>query len=250
MSAGPLAIYILEDQHLQAKIIEEIIKEQCNESNHGLEPIFTFSSGAPMLTKVRTTMELNIFFIDLQLGDKLEAGLEVASELRKFDESSLIVFVTTHSELALTAYKYYVAALTFIEKNTDVQSFTDETNRCLSIYFAAKNPKAATDIFTYQTKTSIIQIPFEDIYCFSTIHDHRILLEAKGQTREFFGTLKEIEGSDPRLLRVHQAYLINSAKIQELHKTKKELLLSNMLEIPISRKYYKKVLDVIANRVS
>ena len=40
------------------------------------------------------------------MNNHIQAGFEVAKEIRKTDSESLIVFISTHTELVLTSYKY------------------------------------------------------------------------------------------------------------------------------------------------
>jgi two-component system response regulator AgrA len=178
-------------------------------------------------------------------------GLEVAKQLRYIDKQGIIVFVNARSELIAISYKYYVSALTFIEKSLEHSLFKKEINTCLKIYLEMIE-KSIIDkkIFIYQTKTLLVRLYFRDIYFFSTIYDHRILLTAKDQIREFQGILKDIEKCDARLCRIHQSFIVNLQHIMSIDKSTKEVILTRGERLPISRSYYKRTLSLFGDYVS
>lgn len=184
-----MAIYILEDQLIQALALKKIIEQYCQLDGRNRETIHTFKKASDLLGKAQENSELNLYFIDLDIGSVKMEGLETAKELRNIDKQGIIVFVTARSELIAISYKYYVSALTFIEKRLDFSLFKKEINNCLKIYLDMIEHSIIDEkIFVYQTKTSIIRLYFRDIYFFSTVYDHRIMLTAKDQIREFQGT--------------------------------------------------------------
>ena len=73
--------------------------------------------------KWHTGRPTKYLFLDIQMNNHIRAGFEVAKEIRKTDSESLIVFISTHTELVLTSYKYMVSALQFIQKNVDFLDF-------------------------------------------------------------------------------------------------------------------------------
>lgn len=240
-----MAIFILEDSLIQLQAIKELIESTCIRKNIK-EEAYCFTGGRELLTQAKNTLELNIFFLDIQLKDNLKGGLEISKEIRSFDTESIIVFVTTHSELAMESYQFFVSALTFIEKNQEIDSFTKALDETINCYIKKKQKNNDhIDAIFYQTKTSQMRFLLSDIYFFETIYDHRIRYHGESEIREFFGTLKEIGRLDARLFRIHQSYLINPNKIQSIDKSYKEVVLLNGTHLPISRGMYKKVCNLV-----
>jgi two-component system response regulator AgrA len=246
-----MAIYILEDQIIQALTLRQIIEQYCQLHGKSREPIHTFKRASDLLSNVQESSELNLYFIDLEINFMKMEGLEVAKQLRYIDKQGIIVFVNARSELIAISYKYYVSALTFIEKSLEHSLFKKEINTCLKIYLEMIE-KSIIDkkIFIYQTKTLLVRLYFRDIYFFSTIYDHRILLTAKDQIREFQGILKDIEKCDARLCRIHQSFIVNLQHIMSIDKSTKEVILTRGERLPISRSYYKRTLSLFGDYVS
>ncbi len=239
-----LGIYILEDQLFQAEMLKKVIERIMKEHGYARENVHIFSRGIDLLNRLYQPVDVNIYFLDIQIKNDIQAGLKTAKELRKLDKDGLIVFITSHSELAITSYKYMVSALTFIEKNTDVGEFYSAVENCLDVYGKKQESNVSGDIFYFKSKSLEIKILFNDLYYFRTTYDHRIELVAKTQVREFFGELNKLEDSESKLTRIHQSYLVNFANVVELDKKHKELILFNGDRLPISRKYYKKIVEI------
>ncbi|AJS60517.1 LytR/AlgR family response regulator transcription factor [Paenibacillus sp. IHBB 10380] len=246
-----MAIYILEDQIVQALALKKVIEQYCQLHGKSRETIHTFKKVSDLLRKVQENSELNLYFIDLEISSVEMEGLEAAKELRNIDKQGIIVFVTARSELIAISYKYYVSALTFIEKRLDYSLLKKEINNCLKIYLEMIEHSIIDEkIFVYQTKTSIVRLYFRDIYFFSTVYDHRILLTAKDQIRKFQGTLKNIEKCDARLFRIHQSFLVNLQHISSIDKSTREVILTKGERLPISRSYYQRTLELFGNYIS
>lgn len=137
-----MAIYILEDQIIQAKALEALLTNILHSRNIYNETIHLFSRLDELLQVAHQDAQLNIFFLDIQMNNHIQAGFEVAKEIRKTDSESLIVFISTHTELVLTSYKYMVSALQFIQKNVDFLDFPKRgRNMCRCIYSTKRKYK-------------------------------------------------------------------------------------------------------------
>ena len=106
--------------------------------------------------------------------------MRVAKEIRKTDSESLIVFISTHTELVLTSYKYMVSALQFIQKNVDFLDFQKEVETCVDAYIQQKeNIKTKSEYIIINLKASSIKMDINDIYFFQTEYDHRVSMVGK-----------------------------------------------------------------------
>lgn len=233
----------MEDQLIQAEVLKKIIIKIIDESGYSLENVHIFNKNQDLLNHIHQATDTNIYFLDIQIKNDMQAGLETAKEIRKLDKNGFIVFVTTHSEFAITSYKYMVSALTFIEKNASANEFYSAVMGCMEKYNNEKKIAIPEDVFLFESKSLSLKLPYNDIYYFRTTYDHRIELVAKTQVREFYGELKQLEQSEQRLMRIHQSYLVNFTNVVELDKRHKELIFLNNDRLPISRKYYKKVVE-------
>ena len=153
-----MAIYILEDQIIQAKALEVLLTNILHSRNIYNETIHLFSRSDELLQVAHQDAQLNIFFLDIQMNNHIQAGFEVAKEIRKTDSESLIVFISTHTELVLTSYKYMVSALQFIQKNVDFLDFQKEVETCVDAYIQQKeNIKTKSEYIIINLKASSIK---------------------------------------------------------------------------------------------
>ncbi|MFG5432827.1 LytR/AlgR family response regulator transcription factor [Enterococcus faecalis] len=238
-----MGIYILEDQQFQAEMLKTIIEKITKENGFDLEDIHIFKKKQDLLKHIRKTADINIYFLDIQIKNKIKMGFEAAQDIRKIDKNGLIVFVSTHSELAMVSYKYMVSALTFIEKDASISEFYSMVSNCIKKYNNEKKIEIFKDVFLFESKSVTLKLPFKDICYFRTTYDHRIELVAKTQVREFYGKLKQLEKNNKRLIRVHQSFLVNFDNVVGLDKKNRELIFFNSDRVPVSRKYYKKVVE-------
>ncbi|MCW6674935.1 response regulator transcription factor [Aerococcaceae bacterium NML171108] len=232
-----MAIFILEDQLMQARYLTD--KVQALLIEQGVQQqIHTYYRGFDLLTAAQVSLEPNLYFLDIQIKADSHAGLEVAQRIRQFDKEGLIVFVTTHSELALTSYRYMVAALNFIDKNVAPHIFHEQIAQCLHKHEEYVR-QAEVDVFELQTKHRYLKVRWQELYYFEVVGNHLIRLVAHNRTVDYYGTLNELEDKDARLMRVHQAFVIHLDQVKQLDKKQRVIHLRNGAMIPVSRTYYK-----------
>lgn len=232
-----MAIFILEDQLVQAHYLTEIIQSMMRERNMS-HAIYTHYRESDVIASAKKSLEPNIYFLDIQIKSNQQAGLEVAQAIRQFDSEGLIVFVTTHSELALTSYQYMVSALSFIDKNTSATRFYEQVAKCLD-YFQQHIPQEVEDVFELQTKYHYVKVRWQELYYFEVVGNHLIRLVAHNRTVDYYGTLNEITEIDDRLIRVHQAFVVNVHQVKYVDKKHRVIHLHNGASIPVSRTYYR-----------
>ena len=187
-----MAIYILEDQIIQAKALEVLLTNILHSRNIYNETIHLFSRSDELLQVAHQDAQLNIFFLDIQMNNHIQAGFEVAKEIRKTDSESLIVFISTHTELVLTSYKYMVSALQFIQKNVDFLDFQKEVETCVDAYIQQKeNIKTKSEYIIINLKASSIKWILMIFISFkrNTIIVCQWLVKI---LKEFYGTLSKL----------------------------------------------------------
>ena len=58
-----------------------------------------------------------LFFLDMEIGEDKQAGLELASRIRATIPLAKIVFITTHDELSFVTLERRIAPLDYILKD-------------------------------------------------------------------------------------------------------------------------------------
>jgi two-component system response regulator AgrA len=230
-----LNIYICEDNQAQREFVTSFILDYCIFRN--LDATVSLASDDPkaILTHYKDVEEPSLFFLDIELGGEIN-GIELASRIRKQDKRAAIVFLTTHSELALVTLQYKVEALDFIIKgNQDnvKRKIAESINTVYLRYTDDNNNK----IIKITVGDKIIPLDMDEIiYLETTQTRHKLRLHTKSRTLEFNGELKGMEERlDERFVRCHKSYLINKDKIMSINKRENTVTMAGDGVCPISR---------------
>ena len=237
-----MAIFILEDNKLHSKYLYDLIKDETVNQD---ELVYLFHKPEDLLNQVTVTTGFHLYFLDIHLKNETEAGLLTAQKLRNLDTQGIIVFVSSHTDLALQSYKYFVNALTFINKNDALSTFKSSVKKCIENYFISKQQFVQEEYLTIESKNSVFKVNLARIHYFESIGMHRIAMIGEQLYKNFYSSLNELETLHPQLIRVHRSFLVNRQAIIEINRTNRTLLTKNNVEIPISRKNLKNVLEQI-----
>ena len=231
-----LDIYICEDNATHREFVASFISDFCIFRN--LDATVALASADPyeILAYYKTVKNLSLFFLDIDLGAEIN-GIELANRIRKQDDKAAIVFLTTHSELALLTLQYKIEALDFIIKgnSADVKKKIAE---CISIVYKryTGEDKADSKKIMVTVGDKIIPLDMDDIIYVETTAGHKLRLHTKNRSLDFNGELKGIEEQlDERFIRCHKSYVINKDKIASINKKDNTVTMTNNSICPISR---------------
>lgn len=233
-------IFILEDDILQQEYLEKLVKQLTEKNNISYKLLYVTARPEYLMERVNIASNHQLYFLDIEIKNHPQKGLEVAQNIRKRDPYGTIVFVTTHSELAPKTFAYKVAAVDFIEKDQDEEDFKKRIEECLIIADEYEKRPVHMDTFSFENAYTSFQVPFTDILYFETAKiPHKIKLVTTVKTIEFYGNLSEIAECDKRLLRCHKSYVANVENGSALDRKKRLLFFQNDIACPISRRMMK-----------
>ena len=234
-----MTIFILEDQVNQATYLQHLLADLINDYHYPNEKISVHYKGSDLLLAAQQSTERNLYFLDTKIKTDAEAGLKIAQAIRVFDAEGIIVFVTTHQQLAYKSYQYMVSALTFVNKNLEKEAFQQQIRDCLAVYFTQNGQEKEKLVLEFLSTP--LSIDWRELNFFEVVGNHMIRVNAGKRFVEFYGALSDIEKLDTRLWRVHQAFVINSQQISHFNLSKREIVLKNDSRIPVTRTYYKRL---------
>jgi len=108
-----MKIAVCEDEKIFSDILCERIKKYFSTRGETAE-IKTYSDGKPLTEDIKNGERFEIVFLDIQLEES--DGMEQAAEIRKYDTSADIVFVTSLQDRAVEGYA--VSAFDYIVKSS------------------------------------------------------------------------------------------------------------------------------------
>lgn len=231
-----MKIFVLEDDLKQQAYMESTIQGILEKNGWECQFLEIYGKPDMLIDAVRERGSHQIFFLDIEIKQETQKGLEVAGKIRKLDPYALIVFVTTHSEFMPLTFRYQVSAFDFIDKGLPEEDFIKQIEQDLAYLYERKDSFQAEETFLFENSKSDFQVPFNEIYYFETSEvPHRLVLYTKKERIEFYGQLSEITKQDKRLYRCHRSYVVNPANISQLDKIENIAYFPNGASCYVSR---------------
>ena len=111
-------IAILEDESIHIYRLTEIISSLLKDLGVSSYDLKTFKDPQALLAELFIPSNQNIYFLDLELQGDQQQGLKVGQQIRDYDSQADLIIFTSPAELMPLTYKYKVAALDFIAKDS------------------------------------------------------------------------------------------------------------------------------------
>lgn len=213
-----MKVVICEDDSLHRHLIYKELKNYAMFHNPSVEIVLETASPEEVLAYA-AEHHVDCYFLDIDLSHEL-TGMDVAYEIRKDNPLASIIFVTTDAEKWHLVFKYQLEALDYIVKDTQ-EKMAVQLRKVIHTAFEkyqklGRNEQA--NVYQLKVDRRIVNIPYEDIYFFSTSPQvHKIELYAKNHYYEFYGSMQELEKIDERFYRCHTSYVINLQHIVALN---------------------------------
>lgn len=183
--------------------------------------------------------DIDVVFLDISLGNEMIDGVVAAKEIRKIDEEIPLIFVTSNSFRATDGY--LVNANGFLEKPIDQERLSFFLDRILK----RKNNRW----IQLKADGNVKNIREKEII-YAEVNNHQITyhtLEEEITMRGTMNTILSTLGSE-NFSQIHRSYLISIEKIDSIKSSApySVTLLSktHSIELPVSRKYIKKLLEL------
>lgn len=204
-------------------VCEEIRKLICDYTDTAAA-VDTFSTGDELIARYSAGNFYDIIFLDIEMSGI--NGIDAASEIRKYSENAIIIFVSSHKIYVFDAFR--CEALHFIVKPINVCEFEDVFRRAINKY-------RSTQIFLpLKWQNSRMNVKISDITFVESVHRHlrvhteKQVFEAVGKLSDAYAELKDLG-----FVQVHQGYLVNMHYIQRFNSN--DISLSDGTQIMVSR---------------
>jgi len=230
-----LNIYICEDNEKQREYVSTFISDYCLFQDLDASVVLASADPKEVLDHYKNVQDPSLFFLDIDLGAEIN-GIELASRVRKQGKKAAIVFLTTHSELALLTMQYKIEALDFIIKDSP-ENIKQKVAECISTAYERQKENTTDKIIKITVADKIIPLEMgEIVYVETTQIRHKLRLHTETRTLEFNGELKAMQQQlDERFIRLHKSFIINKDKIISINKKDNTVTMANHNDCPISR---------------
>ena len=123
--------FVLCDDNLQMlEKLSETLKNIFSRKRYDANISFVTSDATQMMNYIETN-SFEVIFLDIDLNSKI-SGLEIAKAIRNKNKETYIIFITSHLEYSLLAYKY--KAFDFLPKPVTVTALQDTITRLLMVF--------------------------------------------------------------------------------------------------------------------
>lgn len=236
-----LEVFVCEDNKEQKENFRKIIDNFIIMENLDMKISVVTENPDDIINYVIKNSVSGLYFLDIDLNASIN-GIQLAAEIRKYDQRGFIVFVTTHAEMSYLTFLYKVEAMDYIIKD-NYKNIGDRIYQCI-VDAQRKYSAKTTDlqkIFTIKADDRIINIEFQKILFFETSFTiHKVVLHSVNRQIEFYAKMKDIEGElDDSFYRCHKSYIVNKKNIKEININKRRIYMINGEECLISTRMLK-----------
>ncbi|MDR2022414.1 MAG: LytTR family DNA-binding domain-containing protein [Hungatella sp.] len=236
-------IYLCEDNKKQLDRWEDIIEKYLIMNPTESKLFCSASKPEDLLSIRRRSSTTGLYFLDIDLQAN-KNGIELAQEIRKYDPRGYIVFVTTHSEMAVLTFRYKVEAMDFIAKD-DTDTLPEQI--CSCIQNAERNYKAQLDssnrLLSIKVDKDSLVLDQNDIVAITTGDDsHKLTIHTKTGIRQISGSLKEFHATlNSGFCQCNRSTIVNLKHVLKYSKENAMLFMDNKETYSVSIRMMGKV---------
>lgn len=242
-----IKIFICEDNLLQRETLKDNISFEIDELKYSMFISLSTDNPLEIISELKTKpVPPGIYILDINLNHTVN-GIDLAKEIRKYDKSGKIIFLTSHDEYLLAGYKNNIEAFDYIIK-TSIENTENVILDTLKLaYSEISDVETSRSKFFKVTIANQIQlIPLNEILFFVTTPiPHKIDLHYLQGQLSFYGTLSNILINDSDFIRCHRSYLVNINNMATIDKTQRVLIMKNGETCLCSYLGMKKILSFI-----
>ena len=220
-------IAIVEDEEQLHNYYRKIL-EAWGEAN-GVRLSLTYvRSSEEFLFKYDKQNIFDIIFLDVWMNDM--NGMELAREIRKFDQNVQIVFLTGNPEYVFEGYE--IGAIRYLVKPIDESKLTQALDACME-----KIWEHAEDYLTIRYLGENLKLSRNEIM-YLKVEGHYLQMQTVNKRYEWKASLKEIFAKldSDRFVMANRSVVVNLEYVNKI--TREECVLENGEAVPVSRGAY------------
>ena len=183
-----------------------------------MEIVLETADAGEVVNYVKSNPEMRLYFLEIDLQSE-NNGLDLAYEIRNYDNIGPIVYITDRVELMALTFEYGLAVLGFIVKSDE-----DLVRERLVYYLNLVNERfliqdGRKEKFVYKSGFRIAREEVSDILFFQVAEkgDKRIEMHTKNGVAEFYGKIAEIETKSDRFFRCDRSCVVNVDNISTIN---------------------------------
>ncbi len=220
-------IAVCDDQSEELGCVVDLLRLWQDEHKNVLH-FKTFRNAAELLDAAEKE-RFTLYLLDVMMPGT--NGIAAAQEIRAFDDTADIVFLTSSPGFAYESYS--VHALDYLLKPIRAEMLFPLLDK---LVLREQKPQ---DGLTLKCGPTLVRVPFSQLAYVEVISKHLYFNLTDGQQYEVAGSLKDYETlllNQPEFLRIGRSYVVNTLQIRELSPA--GILTFSGRSIPIPRRLY------------
>lgn len=229
---GPPGVYVAvcDDQIEELEVLTNLLRVWQEEHKTTLQ-CKAFRNATELLDAARKE-RFTLYLLDIMMPGT--NGMEAAREIRAFDDTASIVFLTSSAGFAYESYG--VRALDYLLKPIQGETLFPILDR---LSLQEQRPREG---LTLKCGTTLVRVPFSQLACVEIMNKRLYFHLTDGQLREVAGSLREYEAlllTRPEFMRVGRSYIVNILQVRELSPA--GISTFSGKNIPIPRRLYPQI---------
>lgn len=220
-------IAVCDDQTEELEVLTGLL-ERWQSEHRTLLHYKTFCSAGALLDAAAKE-SFTLYLLDVMMPGM--DGLSAAREIRSFDSTTDIVFLTSSPGFAYESYS--VRALDYLLKPIRADALFPLLDQ---LSMREQKPQEGLIL---KTGVSLVRVLFSQLSYVEVSGKHLYFNLTDGSVREVFGSLTEYEPlllNRPEFMRVHRSYIVNMLQAEELSPS--GIRTFSGKHLPVSRKIY------------
>lgn len=209
-------IYLCDDDEQICRRVREALEKKILMEEYDMRTECSAGSAEELLGSLKEKRP-NIYFLDVELGERHWDGFRLGREIRRRDPGGILVYLTGYKDLAFRTFEYHLEAFDYIVKRPE--RLESDISRVLEAIQERliRQRRSPDQVYTLRVGNTLRHIPVEEILFFETAsRPHHVLLHTRTGRIDFAGNLGEIERElGERFFRTHRAYLVALDRIEE-----------------------------------
>lgn len=219
-----LKIAIVDDDSVFLDEIQNITKNFLVDKRV-IAYIDTYRSHNSLLYELEDAKFYDIFLLDIETNKGEINGMEMAKKIRQKYRSVFIIFITSHMEYTLDAFK--VTAFRFLPKH-NLKLYLEETLE--EVIHECELSKKEKHYYLIETITKYIKLYYTDIYYVYKIGKYAVFVSAIGEYRvrkSLAIVYKELDS--PEFIFVERGFVANITHINRMEDAKIFMDVNNII---------------------
>lgn len=236
-----MRIAVCDDEERELAHLAELIEKY--QSDRGVSVLkgrklilAVFNSPVELLSEIEKGACFDVLFLDVMMPG--ENGIHVAKEIRKYDSTIKIIFLTSSDEFAVQSYT--VNAYFYQMKPIRAESFFELMD---SVIETCEKEKVSSLII--HSKNGIARIDLNRLEYCEVIGRTLLFHMEKGEVLESTGSMDKLYSELEQyqnFLRPHRSFLINMEYVQNI--SSKMITMTGQAEIPIPHGKYSEIKNI------